>query len=110
MSASAGFPAPFKRSTDLVAGLLALGVHALFLMLLVFGVSWQTQHPEPVMVDLWQALPLPAAPEPAPEVEPLPPQPEPPPAPEPPPLPKAQPAPPTSRSKRRRRRPSVCRG
>lgn len=90
MSASAGFPAPFKRGTDLVAGLLALGVHAVFLTLLVFGVSWQTRHPEPVMVDLWQALPLPATPEPAPEVEPLPPQPEPPP----PPLPKAQPAPP----------------
>jgi colicin import membrane protein len=32
-------------------------VHALFVLLLVFGVSWQTEHPAPVMVDLWQSLP-----------------------------------------------------
>jgi colicin import membrane protein len=31
-------------------------------LLLVFGVSWQTQHPAPVMVDLWQALPAAAPP------------------------------------------------
>lgn len=97
MSEVAGSTAPFKRGTDLLAGMLALGVHALFLMLLVFGVSWQTKHPEPVMVDLWDALPPPATPEAPPEVEPLPPQPEPPPVPqarpEPPPIPKAQPEP-----------------
>jgi len=52
--------APFVRSDNarLVAGALALGVHALFVLLLVFGVSWQTEHPAPVMVDLWQALPV----------------------------------------------------
>ena len=51
--------APFVRSDNarLVAGALALGVHALFVLLLVFGVSWQTEHPAPVMVDLWQSLP-----------------------------------------------------
>ncbi|MBS1148290.1 MAG: putative TonB protein [Proteobacteria bacterium] len=27
------------------------------MLLLVFGVSWQTEHPAPVMVDLWQSLP-----------------------------------------------------
>ncbi|OGU20262.1 MAG: protein TolA [Hydrogenophilales bacterium RIFOXYD1_FULL_62_11] len=49
---------PVSRNTDKrVAGALALGVHALFVLLLVFGVSWQTEHPAPVMVDLWQSLP-----------------------------------------------------
>jgi colicin import membrane protein len=38
---------------------MALGVHVLFALLLVFGVSWQTQPPAPVMVDLWEALPSP---------------------------------------------------
>jgi colicin import membrane protein len=60
------------------AGALALVVHGVFFLLLVFGVSWQTQHPEPVMVDLWETLPEPQPP--APPVEP-------PPAPEPAPLP-----------------------
>ena len=50
--------ATFVRNDNrLVAGALALGVHALFVLLLVFGVSWQTEHPAPVMVDLWQSLP-----------------------------------------------------
>ncbi len=57
------------RHPNLVAGMLALGVHGLFVLLLVFGVSWQTQHPAPVMVDLWEALPA----EPAPSRRPPPP-------------------------------------
>jgi colicin import membrane protein len=91
--------APFipRHSSSVVAGLLALGVHAVFILLLVFGVSWQTQHPAPVMVDLWDALPVPPAPETPPKPEPLPPQPEPPPQAKPvppPPAPKPpQPAP-----------------
>ena len=66
------------HSTEAKAGVLALVVHGVFFLLLVFGVSWQTQHPAtaPVMVDLWQALP-----EPIPTVAPVPPQPEPPPQP-----------------------------
>ncbi len=63
------------RSTEAKAGALALGVHAVFLVLLVFGVSWQTHPPEPVMVDLWQALPEPP---PAPKIKPqVTPEPEP---------------------------------
>lgn len=56
--------APFvtRVNANWVAGALALGVHALFVLLLVFGVSWQTEHPAPVMVDLWQALPAAAPP------------------------------------------------
>lgn len=51
--------APFVSppAPRLAAGALALGVHVLFALLLVFGVSWQTQHPAPVMVDLWETLP-----------------------------------------------------
>lgn len=72
-----------RPGSNLAAGALALGVHAVFVLLLVFGVSWQTQHPAPVMVDLWEALPEPAppaVPPPAPQPEPAvapPPLPEP---------------------------------
>lgn len=71
--------APFvsRPATSFAAGALAVAVHALFLVLLVIGVSWQTQHPAPVMVDVWDALPQLQKPKPAPAVEPPPPQPEP---------------------------------
>jgi colicin import membrane protein len=81
--------APFvsRPGFNLAAGVLALGVHALFGLLLVLGVSWQTQHPAPVMVDLWEALPDAAPPvvdePPAPQPEPVPEPPPRPPAPEP---------------------------
>ena len=65
MNALAGSPFAPRRNSNLVAGMLALGVHGLFVLMLVFGVSWQTQHPAPVMVDIWQALPQ-ALPPPAP--------------------------------------------
>ncbi len=76
--------APFvsRPGPNLAAGALALGVHAAFVLLLVFGVSWQTQHPAPVMVDLWEALPAIPAPAPRPKPEVVPP-PEPVKAPEP---------------------------
>lgn len=53
--------APFvsRPESSLLAGALALGVHVLFVLLLVFGLSWQTRHPAPVMVDLWESLPAP---------------------------------------------------
>ncbi|MHB1053531.1 MAG: cell envelope integrity protein TolA [Thiobacillus sp.] len=61
-----------RPGSSLAAGAMALGVHVLFLLLLVFGVSWQTQHPAPVMVDIWEALPPqpPPRPRPQPEIEP----------------------------------------
>lgn len=70
-----------------VAGALALGVHALFVLLLVFGVSWQTEHPAPVMVDLWQSLPAETSP-PRAVSHPDPVKPEPKPVPKPAPVPK----------------------
>ena len=64
--------APFvsRPGANLAAGALALGVHVLFLLLLVFGVSWQTQHPAPVMVDIWDAVPPPPRPHPQPKADP----------------------------------------
>lgn len=61
MNISADAPFVSRPGSNLiaVAGALALGVHVVFVLLLVFGVSWQTQHPAPVMVDLWEALPPP---------------------------------------------------
>jgi colicin import membrane protein len=90
-----------------VAGLLALGVHAVFILLLVFGVSWQTQHPAPVMVDLWDALPVPPAPEAPPQPEPLPPQPEPPPLPKPVPPSAPKPTPPVPKPPQPASKPEV---
>jgi colicin import membrane protein len=58
MSFSADAPFVARPVPKLAAGALALGVHALFVLLLVFGVSWQTQHPAPIMVDLWEPLPV----------------------------------------------------
>lgn len=64
--------APFvsRPAPRLAAGVLALGVHAVFVLLLVFGVSWQTQRPAPVMVDLWETLPKVAPPAAVKPVEP----------------------------------------
>lgn len=51
---------------NLTAGLLAAVVHGVFLLLLVFSVSWQIHDPEPIMAELWQALPEPLPLPPAP--------------------------------------------
>ncbi|MBW8370046.1 MAG: cell envelope integrity protein TolA [Thiobacillus sp.] len=69
-----------RPAPTFVAGAMALGVHALFVLLLVFGVSWQTEHPAPVMVDLWETLPPVTPPSvertPRPRPEPVKPAPE----------------------------------
>lgn len=89
MSVSPDAPYISRPGPNLAAGAMALGVHLLFALLLVFGVSWQTEHPAPVMVDVWDALPPMQPPAPPPKREGVPP-PEPTPLPEP---PKAEPAP-----------------
>ena len=74
------------RSEKTVSGALALGMHLLFALLLVFGVAWQQKRTEaPVTVDLWSNLP----PQPQPKVEPAPPEVKPEPERPPPPPPKA---------------------
>ncbi len=55
---------------------LAVLVHAAFLVLLVFGVNWQSRAPAPVQAELWSKLPPIQQAKPAPEPEP--PKPEPP--------------------------------
>ncbi|MCU0809528.1 MAG: cell envelope integrity protein TolA [Thiobacillaceae bacterium] len=107
MSLAADAPFIPRRGSSFVAGLLALGVHAVFILLLVFGVSWQTQHPAPVMVDLWDALPVPPAPEAPPQPEPLPPQPEPPPLPKPVPPSAPKPTPPVPKPPQPASKPEV---
>jgi len=64
-----------RPGSNLAAGAMALGVHVLFLLLLVFGVSWQTRHPAPVMVDIWEALPPQPSPRPRPQPKTEPPEP-----------------------------------
>lgn len=76
MIAAADAPYLSRPGPNLAAGLLALGVHIVFVLLLVVGVSWQTRHPAPVMVDLWTALPDTPRP-PAPPIEPPPAPPKP---------------------------------
>ncbi len=88
MSATA-YSDPYK----LPAGALALAVHGAFFVLLYFGVSWQAQPPQGMVVDIWDSLPesqiVPVMVEPPPL-----PQAEPPPPVEPPPLAKVEPPPP----------------
>ncbi|MGE8604275.1 MAG: protein TolA, partial [Bordetella trematum] len=51
---------------------LAVLVHVLLVVVLIFGLNWQTENPGPVQVELWmngddpQAAPTPAKPEPEP--------------------------------------------
>jgi colicin import membrane protein len=82
------------RNEKTISGALALGMHLLFAVLLIFGVAWQQQRGDaPVVVDLWSNLP----PAPQPKVEPpaqVKPEPVPPkPAPVPKVEPKAEPKP-----------------
>jgi colicin import membrane protein len=77
---------------------LAVGMHVLFVLLLVFGVSWQQRHAEPTaVVDLWSSLPppkqeAPVPPPPKPVVK-EPPKPLPKPEAKPVPKPEAKPVP-----------------
>jgi colicin import membrane protein len=74
------YAAPYREEPGKVfSGIMAVAVHLLFFALLVFGVTWQKQQPQAVVVDLWNNLPPVSAPkpqpEPAPQVAKPPPQP-----------------------------------
>ncbi len=45
----------------LPAGMLALLVHGVFFVLLYFGISWHSQQPQGMVVDIWTSLPEPKA-------------------------------------------------
>jgi colicin import membrane protein len=62
------------------SGVMAVAVHVVFFVLLVFGMSWQRRAPEAVVVDLWNNLPpapvtkvVEPEPQPKPEIKPPPP-------------------------------------
>lgn len=93
MNVPADVPFVSRPEPSLLAGAMALGVHLLFLLLLVFGLSWQTQHPEPVMVDVWASLPAAAPPVAERPSRPRPEPVKPAPAPRPEPVAKASPSP-----------------
>ena len=91
-------PLSAARGVSPWAWVLAVSVHILFVMVLVFGVAWQHQVVAPVEAELWSELPAPAT-----VTKPPMPQPAPPPAPAPPPPAPApvkpvQPAPPPAPS------------
>jgi len=77
------------RNERTISGALALGMHLLFAVLLIFGVAWQQKRVDvPVVADLWSNLP----PLPQPKVEAPPPEAKP--EPEPPkPAPRVEPKP-----------------
>jgi colicin import membrane protein len=57
------------------AAILSLLVHAVLFTVLVFGLQWQSKHPDAVVVELWSELPAfepPPAASPKPEVKPAP--------------------------------------
>lgn len=80
---------PVAARDQLSAGGLALLVHLVLFLGLMFGVSWKTLPETPVYADLWRSLPAPPRPLP-PEPAPAPPVPE---AVKPPPKPVAPPKP-----------------
>lgn len=73
--------AVFEERSDpgrVASALLAAAVHAMLLLVLIFGVRWQNRPPESVTVELWNEPPpapvqVQAEPKPAPAVEPAPP-------------------------------------
>lgn len=77
-----------REPPHLPSAVLAAVVHIALVMVLVFGVSWQSRAPDAVSVELWDLPPLPQA-EPRPE----PPPPEVKREAEPPPVPKLEPKP-----------------
>lgn len=67
--------AVFEERVDpgqFASALLSAGVHVILLLVLIFGVRWQSRPPESIAVELWEAPPAPAveAPRPLPKVEP----------------------------------------
>ena len=72
--------APEKKSREqMIAGALAILMHVLLILALIFGVSWQRQTVEQVaVVELWNQTTAPVAEAPAAETEPTAPPPPPP--------------------------------
>ena len=83
----------YQEPGKVPAAVLAVAVHALLAVVLIFGVHWQSSRPETVVVELWNAPPAPPVQTVAPKPVPVPaakPEPAPPPKPEPKPEPKVE--------------------
>jgi len=87
-------PRPVSAPGKRASWVLAIAVHLVLAVFLIYGVHWQTKAPEAVEVELVRAVPAPAAVPPAPTSEPEPPKPEPKPEPRPEPKPEPKPLPP----------------
>ena len=64
----------YQEPGKVPSAVLAVMVHVLLAVFLIFGVHWQSRQPEAVMIELWNSPPAPAAErvEPRPEVKPQP--------------------------------------
>jgi len=64
----------YQEPGKVPAIVLAVLVHVLLAVFLIFGVHWQNRQPEAVVAELWDSLPAPVAEkvEPAPEIKPEP--------------------------------------
>ena len=66
-----GPPATPPNNDNRNALILAVAVHLLLLVALIFGVSWRTEAPGPVEVQLWADGNSPVSPPPTPQPEPV---------------------------------------
>jgi colicin import membrane protein len=68
------YAVPEQEPGGATPAMLSALVHAVFAVVLVFGLHWQAKHPEPVVVELWSQLPVieQLQPKPEPKVEPKP--------------------------------------
>jgi colicin import membrane protein len=77
------YATPVSPQEKVISGAFAFGMHVLFLLLLIFGVTWQKKiEPQANIVELWSSLPSQAQPKaepPPPAVKPEPKPVEPPP-------------------------------
>lgn len=60
----------YQEPGKLPSAVLAVVVHVLLAVFLIFGVHWQSRQPEAVMVELWNSPPAPAAERVEPEIKP----------------------------------------
>jgi colicin import membrane protein len=69
------YAVPADEPGGATPAMLSALVHAVFAVVLVFGLRWQSKHPEPVVVELWSQLPpieQLQLPKPEPKIEPKP--------------------------------------
>jgi colicin import membrane protein len=61
------FAVPADDPGGATPAMLSALVHAVFAVVLVFGLRWQAKHPDAVVVELWSELPVVEQPQPRPE-------------------------------------------